>query len=94
MAQRKRQSRAKRVPWWRREIDEEKFGLLGTRLGVILVLMTIAGLVENAWLGAFLVVATVTGVLVAYLLRRDREGDGTLSIVQPRDPAPSEDGRD
>jgi len=27
--------------------------------------MTIAGLVGNAWLGGFLVVATVTGVLVA-----------------------------
>jgi hypothetical protein len=60
----------KRLPWWRRPIDEKKFGIFGTRAGAMLLIGFIVVLIQNPWLIVVLVALAATGAIFALLIRR------------------------
>jgi len=60
----------KRLPWWRRPIEEKKLGIFGNRAGVVLVIGAVAVLAGSPWLILVLLAAAVAGLLAALAIRR------------------------
>jgi Flp pilus assembly protein TadB len=58
-----------RLPWWRRPIDEKKFGIFGTRAGALLLIAVVAVLVENPWAILVLLGVAAVGLLFALAIR-------------------------
>lgn len=73
----------KRLPWWRRPIDEKKFGIFGTRAGTTLLIGFIGLLIQNPWLIVVLLVLAATGAIFALLIRRSNRRE-TPSIYGSR----------
>ena len=65
----------KRLPWWRRPIDEKKLGIFGTRAGALLLIAVAAVLIENPWVLLVLLAVAVAGVVIAIVLRRSNRND-------------------
>jgi Flp pilus assembly protein TadB len=65
----------KRLPWWRRPIDEKKLGIFGTRTGAVLVIAVVGILVENPWVILVLLAVAAAGVLVALAIRRSNRNE-------------------
>ncbi len=60
----------KKLPWWRRPIDERKLGIFDTRVGAMLLIAFIAILIQNPWLILVLLALAAAGALVALAIRR------------------------
>lgn len=65
----------KRLPWWRRSIDEKKLGIFGTRAGALLLIAVAAVLIENPWVLLVLLAVAAVGLLIAIALRRSNRND-------------------
>ena len=71
----------RRLPWWRRPIDEKKLGIWGTRGGVILAIMILGALIENPWLALYIAAAAGSGLLIAIVIgRASRRGPPSLGL--------------
>jgi Flp pilus assembly protein TadB len=70
----------KRLSWWRRSIDEKRFGIFGTRAGATLLIGMVVILIENPWLIAALLVLAASGAIFAFAIRRSNQHE-TPSIL-------------
>lgn len=81
--------RKKTRPWWRRPISdkslEKKFGIFGTRGGVLLLVAIIVGLIATPWLLWFVVLSIALGILFAFFGPFRRREDPSISIVDEKD---------